>query len=460
MSAVPSLSGPFRAQASGPLQGTARIPGDKSISHRTVMFGGMATGVTRARGLLEGEDVQATRRAMVALGAQCWEEADGVQAIRGFGGAAGAQDPSDVLDLGNSGTSARLLMGVLAGLGRTACLTGDGSLRKRPMGRVAVPLRQMGASILAREGDRLPLAITGNPTASSLFTYTLPVASAQVKSCLMLAALGTPNGLEITEPVATRDHTERMLGGFGVTLDSQEDSDGGRVHHVPGCQSLTAPEGVLEVPADPSSAAFPLVAALITPGSEVRLTGVGLNPTRTGLITTLQEMGADLAVENPRTVGGEPVGDLVARHSRLQGVSVPAARAPSMIDEYPILFVAAACADGTTHMPGLSELRVKESDRLTLMAEMLARAGVSLQVDTTPEAEAMTIRGTGAPPAGGIRARTALDHRIAMASLVLGLVTASPVEIDDIAPVATSFPSFVPTLSALGATLGPAGEDA
>ena len=351
-----------------------------------------------------------------------------------------------MLDLGNSGTSARLLLGLMATHRLTAFITGDGSLRRRPMRRVIDPLSQFGARFVAREGGRLPLAVTGAAEPVPI-EYRLPVPSAQVKSAVLLAGLNTPGHHDVIENEPTRDHTERMLRHFGATVRVEDEPGGGRRISVEGQPELKA--APIIVPGDPSSAAFPLVAALIVPGSEIRIGNVGLNPSRTGLFTSLVEMGADIVFENRREAGGEPVADLLVRAGTLKGIEVPPERAPSMIDEYPILAVAAACARGRTIMRGLAELRVKESDRLAGIAEGLARCGVDVRV----EGDDLIVEGTGAPPPGGGLIATRLDHRIAMAFLVLGLAAREPVRIDDISPIATSFPDFVPLMERLGAVV-------
>ena len=360
-------------------------------------------------------------------------------------GVGGLGEPEDVLDLGNSGTSARLLLGMLATHRLTAFVTGDSSLRGRPMRRVIDPLSRFGARFVAREGGRLPLAVTGAADPVPV-EYRLPVPSAQVKSAVLLAGLNTPGVTTVIETEPTRDHTERMLRHFGATLRVEDEPGGGRRISVEGQPELIA--APIIVPGDPSSAAFPLVAALIVPGSEVRIENVGLNPSRTGLLASLAEMGADIVFENRREAGGEPVADLLVRAGTLSGADVPPERAPSMIDEYPILAVAAACARGRTIMRGLAELRVKESDRLTGIAEGLARCGVDVPV----EGDDLIVEGSGAPPPGGGLIATRLDHRIAMAFLVLGLAAREPVRIDDARPIATSFPDFVPLMQRLGAS--------
>ena len=437
------------ARPAAALSGTITVPGDKSISHRALMLGALAIGRTEIRGLLEGEDVLATAAALRAMGADIARQAAGHWVVHGVG-LGGLAEPADVIDLGNSGTAARLLLGLLATHPFTAFVTGDASLRSRPMRRVIEPLSRFGAQFLAREGSRLPLAVTGaaDPVPQ---VYRLPVPSAQVKSAVLLAGLNTPGETTVIEPQATRDHTERMLGHFGATVRIEPDLDGGRRITVEGHPELVA--APITVPGDPSSAAFPLVAALIVPGSDVIIGNVGLNPTRAGLIASLREMGADITLQNRRTEGGEPVADLHVRAGPLKGADIPPERAPSMIDEYPILAVAASCAKGRTIMRGLAELRVKESDRLTAIATGLAACGVRVTV----EGDDLTVEGAGNFPAGGTRIATQLDHRIAMAFLVLGLAANQPVAIDDARPIATSFPDFVPLMTRLGAHFTEAG---
>src|SRR4051812_122520 len=426
-----------------PLAGTVTVPGDKSISHRALMFGALAVGRTEIAGLLEGEDVLATAAALRAMGAGIERIADGIWRVDGVG-VGGLGEPEDVLDLGNSGTSARLLLGIMATHDLTAFVTGDGSLRRRPMRRGIDPLSQFGARFVAREGGRLPLAGIGAAEPVPI-EYRLPVPSAQVKSAVLLAGLNTPGVTTVIENEATRDHTERMLRHFGATIRVADEPGVGRHISVEGQPELTA--APITVPGDPSSAAFPLVAALIVPGSEIRIGNVGLNPSRTGLLTSLVEMGADITFENRRETGGEPVADLLVRAGPLAGIEVPPGRAPSMIDEYPILAVAAACARGRTIMRGLAELRVKESDRLAGIAEGLARCGVAVDI----AGDDLIVQNTGAPPPGGGLIATRLDHRIAMAFLVLGLASRETVRIDDSSPIATSFPDFIPLMQRLGA---------
>jgi 3-phosphoshikimate 1-carboxyvinyltransferase len=437
---------PLRSRPTGALSGVARVPGDKSISHRSLMLGALAVGETVIEGLLEGEDVLRTAAAMRALGASAVREGDGRWRVHGRG-IGGLQEPADVLDLGNAGTGARLLMGLLATHRLTAFLTGDASLRSRPMARVAKPLQEIGARIVARDGYRLPLAIIGAAEPVPI-SYRLPVASAQVKSAVLLAGLNTPGETTVIEPESTRDHTELMLRHFGVEVRVEMTSDGRRTTIV-GQPEITGRR--IAVPADPSSAAFPLVAALLLPGSDVTLSNVGINPHRIGLIETLREMGGDIAFTNLRQEAGEPVADIRVRASRLTGVTVPAARAPSMIDEYPVLAVAAACAAGTTVMQGLGELRVKESDRLAAIAKGLRACGAS--VEDGPDS--LTVRAGNGRPRGGADIATNLDHRIAMAFLVMGMVAEGPVEVDDGSPIETSFPGFTDLMNGLGAQIAP-----
>ncbi len=432
------------ARRSQDLAGTVRVPGDKSISHRSLIFGGLSVGETRIEGLLEGQDVLATAAAMRAFGAKVTRLGDGQWQVFGRG-VGGFDEPADVIDCGNSGTGVRLLMGVAAGQPITTFFTGDASLRSRPMGRVTTPLAQMGVAVTARAGGRLPLAVTGPQTLMPI-AYTLPVASAQVKSAVLLAGLAAPGETTVIEPKRTRDHTETMLRHFGAEV-RVVDEDAGRRITVVGEPELTGRPVV--VPADPSSAAFPAVAALTVPGSEVVLPGVGTNPLRFGLFETLMEMGADIELRNRRTEAGEPVADLVVRHGPLKAIEVPPERAPSMIDEYPVLAVAASQAEGRTVMRGLEELRVKESDRLSATAKGLAACGVRVQV----EGDDLVVDGAANGVAGGATVAVNLDHRIAMAFLILGLSSDEPVAIDDAAAIATSFPGFQDLMTGLGADI-------
>ena len=441
----PSLRPLAARRPAAPLAGTVRVPGDKSISHRALMFGALAVGETRISGLLEGEDVLRTAAAMRALGAEVIHDGAGAWRVAGRG-VGGLVEPEDVLDMGNSGTAARLLTGILASHPFFAVMTGDASLRRRPMRRVTDPLAACGARFTSRAGGRLPLAVEGACDPLPL-EYRVPVPSAQVKSALLLCGLNAPGHTRVEEIEATRDHSENMLRHFGAAV-TVEAAGAARIITLAGQPDLRAADVV--VPGDPSSAAFLAVAALLVPGSRVRIEGVGLNPLRCGLFATLREMGADLAVENERSEGGEPVGDLVAAHSALRGIEVPWDRAPSMIDEYPVLAVAAAFARGTTRMLGLKELRVKESDRLTATAAMLAANGARVEI----EGDDLIVHG-GRPPAGGATVQTHMDHRLAMSALVLGLATQSAVAVDDSAFIDTSFPGFVALLNGLCAGQSP-----
>ncbi len=420
------------------------MPGDKSISHRALMLSALAVGESRISGLLEGEDVLATAAAMRAMGAQVERAGDGEWRVHGVG-VGGLLQPAQALDMGNSGTSTRLLMGLIASHPITATFVGDASLSKRPMGRVIEPLSQMGAEITASPGGRLPLMLRGASPAVPI-TYRLPVASAQVKSAVLLAGLNTPGITTVIEPVPTRDHSERMLRGFGAELTVDVDAAGTRTIRLRGEAELR-PQ-VIEVPGDPSSAAFFIVAALLAPGSELVIENVGLNPTRAGLIEVLRAMGGSIEELNPREVGGEPVADLRVLHSPLKGIEIDPAIAPSMIDEFPILFVAAAMAEGHTVTSGLDELRVKESDRLTVMNEALTAAGARV----TETEDGLIIEGSGGEPLRGsanARTKTHLDHRVAMSMAVAGLVSRDGVEVDDTRPIATSFPDFESLLGGL-----------
>jgi len=439
------------ALTSGPaaaLSGRFSVPGDKSLSHRAVIFGALACGRTRIRGLLEGEDVLRTAAAMGALGAAVAREAEGAWRIDGIG-LGGLAEPEEVLDFGNSGTGARLVMGVVASHAITAFFTGDASLRRRPMARVAAPLERFGARIIAREGGRLPLAVIGALSPLPI-AYRLPVPSAQVKSAVLLAGLNAPGETSVIETAPTRDHSERLLRHFGATVDVEDAPDGTRRITIKGQPELVAAD--LAIPGDPSSAAFPAVAALLLPGSQVVIEGIGVNPLRSGLYETLKEMGADLAFSNERIQGGEPVADLAVHAGALRAVEVPAERAPRMIDEYPVLAVAAAFARGRTVMHGLGELRVKESDRLGAIAAGLAACGVKVAV----AGDSLAVDGTGTPPAGGGSIAAKLDHRIAMAFLVLGMAARKPVRIDDGSTIATSFPGFAALMNRLGGRIEPA----
>ena len=425
-----------------PLTGSITVPGDKSISHRALMFAALAIGETCIEGLLEGEDVLRTAAAMRALGAEVVQGAPGRWRVAGRG-IGGLVEPADILDMGNSGTAARLLCGILASHDLFAVMTGDASLRRRPMRRVTDPLTACGATFDGREGGRLPLAIRGAKQALPL-EYRLPVASAQVKSALLLAGLNAPGLTTIEEPEPTRDHSERMLRHFGADV-SVEQAGAGRIIRLVGQPELRAAD--VAVPGDPSSASFPLVAALLVPGSRITIQGVGLNPARIGLFTTLREMGADLVIANERTEGGETVGDITVTHGPLTGVDVPPERAPSMIDEYPVLAAAAAAANGRTRMRGLKELRVKESDRLSATAAMLSINGVRVSI----EGDDLLV--DGGPIPGGARVETHMDHRIAMSALVLGCAANAPIGVDDGAFIDTSFPGFVTLMQTLGAEI-------
>ncbi|MGE4062528.1 MAG: 3-phosphoshikimate 1-carboxyvinyltransferase [Rhodospirillaceae bacterium] len=427
-----------------PLRGAISVPGDKSISHRALMLGALAVGETRISGLLTGEDVLRTAAAMRALGAMV-NEIGGIWSVRGRG-VGGLREPADVLDMGNSGTAARLLAGLLSAYPFTSFLTGDASLRGRPMDRVINPLGQTGAKFASRTGGRLPMAITGASFSGPL-SYASPIASAQVKSAILLAGLHAPGVTTVTEPAPSRDHTERMLRYFGAEVATTQGENGAYTVRLKGQPELTGRPVV--VPGDPSSAAFPVVAAILVPGSFITVSNVGMNPLRTGLFTTLREMGADIQVTNARDEAGEPVADLIVKSSKLHGVNVPAARAPSMIDEYPILAVAAAFAEGQTRMEGLSELKVKESDRLAAMANGLQSCGIS----ATAEGDTLTVRGGRPQPTNAAPITVNLDHRIAMSFLVLGMAGASAVVVDDASAISTSFPGFLKLMNGLGADM-------
>ncbi len=437
---------PMTSRKSGPLSGVANVPGDKSISHRSLILGAMAVGETHITGLLEGEDVIGTANAMKAFGADVERLGDGEWRVNGVG-VGGFQEPEDVIDCGNAGTGVRLIMGAMASSPITATFTGDASLRSRPMGRVTDPIALFGAASYGREGGKLPMTVIGAADPVPV-TYTTPMASAQVKSAVLLAGLNAPGKTVVIEAEATRDHTERMLVGFGAEV-TVEDTDEGRKITLTGQPELQ-PQTII-VPRDPSSAAFPVCAALIVPGSDVLVPNIGLNPTRAGLFYTLQDMGADLVFENERLEGGEPVADLRAKYSpNMKGIIVPPERAASMIDEYPILSVVAAFASGTTEMPGVHELRVKESDRIDAMANGLRANGI-----TVDEGEDWwSVKGLGPEnvPGGGTVA-TVLDHRIAMSFACLGMATQKPVHLDDGGPIATSFPVFEPLMAGLGAQI-------
>jgi 3-phosphoshikimate 1-carboxyvinyltransferase len=440
-----TASSPLTARRAGPLAGSVRVPGDKSISHRALIFGALAVGKTDISGLLEGEDVLNTGKAMRALGAVVERTGSGAWQVRGVG-VGGFRQPQNVLDFGNSGTGCRLVMGAVAGCPITATFDGDASLRKRPMQRILDPIISIGAHVVsASEGGRLPLTLAGARDPIPI-VYRTPVPSAQIKSAVLLAGLAAPGETVIVESEASRDHTERLLAHFGATVTVAPAGEHGRRITLQGEPELVpAP---IVVPGDPSSAAFPMVAALLVPGSEIILTDVMTNPLRTGLITTLREMGADIEAVRVRRDVGEEMADFRVRASALRGVDVPAVRAPSMIDEYPVLAVAAALAQGTTRMRGLKELRVKESDRLAAVADGLRANGVAVEI----EGDDLIVHGKGRTPGGGLVA-THMDHRIAMAFLVLGLASEKPVTVDDTSFIATSFPSFVGMMQGLGANL-------
>lgn len=438
---------PLSAGRSRPLKGRVRVPGDKSISHRAMIFGLLAIGETRVTGLLEGEDVLRTAQAARALGAVVHHDGPGAWRVQGVG-VGGLRQADGVLDFGNAGTGSRLMMGVCGSHPITTTFDGDASLRKRPMRRILDPLLLMGTRVVSeQEGGRVPLTLEG-PREAVPIVYRTPVPSAQVKSAVLLAALAAPGTTTVIEDEATRDHTEKMLAHFGAEITVSAEGAHGRRIVLKGQPELRASSIV--VPADPSSAAFPLVAALLVPGSDILIEAVMMNPLRTGLIATLREMGADITVEDETSEGGEEVATLRVRASALKGVDVPPERAPSMIDEYPILAVAAAFASGTTRMRGLKELRVKESDRLAAVAAGLAAAGVP----HTIEGDDLIVEGVGGAVAGGGTVATHLDHRIAMSFLVMGLAAAKPMTVDDGATIATSFPNFVALMNGLGAEIG------
>ncbi|WP_127090696.1 3-phosphoshikimate 1-carboxyvinyltransferase [Aquabacter cavernae] len=436
---------PAKALPSSGLSGRVRVPGDKSVSHRALILGALSHGETRISGLLEGEDVLNTAKACAALGATVERLGEGEWRVEGVG-VGGFREPEAALDFGNSGTGVRLMMGAVAGNPIAATFDGDASLRKRPMRRVLDPLAAMGvAQLSSAEGGRLPLRLQGLADLSA-FTYETPVPSAQVKSAVLLAGLAAAGETVVREREATRDHTERMLTHFGADVRVEPFGPHGRTITLKGRPNLTGAPVV--VPSDPSSAAFPLVAAILVPGSDIVITDMMMNPLRIGLVTTLREMGADIAILAERTEGGEAVADIRVRHSALKGVEVPAERAPAMIDEYPILAVAAAFAEGPTVMRGLAELRVKESDRLTAVADGLAACGIA----HTVEGDDLIVAGGGVVQGGGPVA-THMDHRIAMAFLILGLASREGVSIDDTTFIATSFPTFMPMMRGLGARI-------
>jgi len=437
---------PMTSRRASPLKGEAHVPGDKSISHRSLILGAMAVGETKISGLLEGEDVLDTAKAMQAFGAEVVNHGGGEWSVFGVG-VGGFAEPENVIDCGNSGTGVRLIMGAMATSPITATFTGDASLNKRPMARVTDPLALFGAQSVGREGGRLPMTIVGAAEPVPV-RYEVPVPSAQVKSAVLLAGLNAPGKTVVIEREATRDHSERMLAGFGAEI-TVEDTEEGRVITLTGQPELK-PQ-VIAVPRDPSSAAFPVCAALITPGSDVLVPGIGLNPTRAGLFYTLQDMGADLTFENPRTEGGEPVADLRAKYSPdMKGIEVPPERAASMIDEYPVLSVVASFATGTTMMAGVKELRVKESDRIDAMAKGLRANGVTVEEGE----DWWSVEGCGTEGVkGGGTAESFLDHRIAMSFMVMGMGAQNPVSVDDGSPIATSFPIFERLMGDLGASI-------
>lgn len=437
---------PMTSRRADPLKGVAEVPGDKSISHRSLILGAMAIGETRISGLLEGEDVLDTAKAMRAFGAEVTNHGDGEWSVVGVG-VGGFAEPDQVIDCGNSGTGVRLIMGAAATQPISVTYTGDASLNKRPMARVTDPLALFGTTTLGRSGGRLPMTLKGSAEPVPV-RYEVPVPSAQVKSAVLLAGLNVPGKTVVIEKEATRDHSERMLAGFGAEI-TVEDTDEGRVITLTGQPELK-PQ-VIAVPRDPSSAAFPVCAALVTPGSDVLVPGIGLNPTRAGLFTTLRDMGADLTYENEREEGGEPVADLRAKYSpNMKGIDVPAERAASMIDEYPVLSVVASFARGKTMMTGVKELRVKESDRIDAMARGLRANGITVEEGE----DWWSVEGAGPDSVpGGATCETFLDHRIAMSFMILGMGAQNPVSVDDGGPIATSFPIFEQLMADLGARI-------
>jgi 3-phosphoshikimate 1-carboxyvinyltransferase len=435
---------PLEARISGPLAGRVRVPGDKSISHRALILGALAVGETRISGLLEGDDVLNTAKAMRDLGAKVERTGHFAWSVRGVG-VSGFAEPSAPLDFGNSGTGCRLVMGAVAGCPITATFDGDASLRSRPMRRVLDPLELIGARVMGGQGGRLPLTLKGARDPLPI-TYRTPVASAQIKSAVLLAGLAAPGITTVIESEASRDHTELMLGFFGADIISTQEGKHGRKISLTGQSELHGAKVV--VPGDPSSAAFPIVAALIVEGSDLVLPEVMTNPLRTGLFTTLREMGGSIEESDVHLDAGEPMAELRVRASKLRGVEVPPERAPSMIDEYMVLAVAASFAEGTTIMRGLHELRVKESDRLEATAAMLRINGVSCEIS----GDDLIVEGKGRVPGGGLVA-THMDHRIAMSALVMGLASDKPVGVDDTAFIATSFPDFIPMMRGIGAEL-------
>ena len=437
---------PMTSCACGPLNGRAEVPGDKSISHRSLILGALSVGETKISGLLEGQDVLDTAKAMRAFGAEVTDLGEGNWSVHGVG-VGGFAEPENIIDCGNSGTGVRLIMGVMATSPITATFTGDASLNGRPMARVIDPLSEFGCQSVGRKGGRLPMTLVGAADPVPV-RYVVPVPSAQVKSAVLFAGLNAPGKTVVIEKEVTRDHTERMLAGFGAEITIEE-TDEGRVITLTGQPELK-PQ-TIAVPRDPSSAAFPVCAAIIVPGSDVLVPGIGLNPTRAGLFTTLREMGADLTYENEREEGGEPVADLRARFSPdLHGIEVPVERAASMIDEYPVLSVVASFASGKTHMPGVKELRVKESDRIDAMATGLRANGVD--VDEGPDWWSVHGLGHGNVK-GGATCVSHLDHRIAMSFMIMGMAASNPVSLDDGGPIATSFPIFEGLMGGLGADI-------
>ena len=427
------------------LKGQTSIPGDKSISHRALMIGGIAIGRTTIRGLLMGDDVLRTAKALEEMGVKIDRATDELWRVYGVG-VGGLKEPTRVLDFGNSGTGARLLMGLVATHAINVQMTGDESLRTRPMGRISTPLDQMGAQVFARDQDKMPLTVIGARMPTPI-EYTLPVPSAQIKSAVLFAGLNTPGQTSVIETCPSRDHTELMLQHFGANLTITDEATDRRIIALTGQPELGGREII--VPGDPSSAAFPLVGALLTRASEIKINNVGLNPLRIGLFTTLREMGAKIEITNTRKQGGEPVADLVVLSSQLRGVNVPAERAPSMIDEYPILAVAAATAVGQTRMQGLAELRVKESNRLAAIADGLIASGVNIEID----GDDLIVNGSPNRVPGGALIDSRMDHRIAMSFLILGMNSKEPIKIDDARHIGTSFPNFTDLMNKLGANI-------
>ncbi|MGZ9108386.1 MAG: 3-phosphoshikimate 1-carboxyvinyltransferase [Micavibrio sp.] len=440
---------PATARKSPALAGKLRVPGDKSMSHRALMFGSLAKGETIISGLLEAGDVFSTAEALRAMGVKLSLHDDGLWRVQGDGG---LKEPWQVLDMGNSGTSTRLLTGMIAGHPITATMTGDASLTKRPMARIITPLEMMGARFMARSNNRLPMSVQGSAALQAI-EYRLPVASAQVKSAILLASLNAEGTTTVIEDVPTRDHSETMLRHFGIEVRTETLESGAQAIRIKGGQHLRG--CAIDIPGDPSAAAFPTAAALMVKGSEIYLPNINMNPRRNGFYITLIEMGADITLEHERIEGGEPIADLRIRYGdNMKGITVPPDRVPSMIDEIPALAMIAACTAGTTHFSNLGELRVKESDRLKMVADGLSACGVKLETGE----DSLTIHGTGHPPAGGAVILTALDHRIAMSFLCLGLASENPVTIDDIGPVTTSFPDFIAAMQGLGAILEQSNE--